>query len=115
MRYLSVNRGHLVVLELELPFVVALLEGRTVRVILFEVDVVALRVVRGVAAVLANVNLSPSFLVSVTVCHSVDFLRMGLERASLGKSLITSVALVRTDSCNKMKRIISIITSLHLP
>jgi len=45
------------VVELEVPLVVELEEGRTVRVVLLQVDVVQFRLLGREAAVLANVHL----------------------------------------------------------
>lgn len=58
---------------------------------------------RRVAALLADVQLVASLLVGVLQGDAVDLLHVGLQGAALGEGLVAEVALVRTDSCVKMK------------
>ena len=51
------HAGEVVVGELKVPLVVEFEQGRTVRMIVFQVQVVHFRLVRRVTALLANVNL----------------------------------------------------------
>lgn len=87
------------VIELEMPLVVELEESRAVGVVVLEVHVVALRLSRGVAALLAHVHLRAALLVGVAVLDAVHLEAMRLEGAALREGLLAQVTLVRTHTC----------------
>jgi len=61
------------VVELKMPLVVEFEQGGAVGVLLLQVDIVDLRLLGRVAAVLAHVNLRSSLLVIVSVVDAVYF------------------------------------------
>lgn len=73
------------VVELEVPLVIELEEGGAVWVVVLEVEVVALGLPGGVAALLAHVDLGTALLVGVAVLHAVDLEAVGLQGAPLGE------------------------------
>lgn len=81
--------------KLEVSLVVELEQGRTVRVVLLEVQVVDFWLVARVTALLADVHFGPALLVSVLVLDAVDFQRVRLQGATLGEGLVAQDALVR--------------------
>lgn len=91
------------VVELEVPLVVELEEGRAVGVVVLEVEVVALGLAGGVAALLAHVDLGTALLVGVAVLHAVDLEAVGLQGAALGERLLAQVALVGPHTCSGRK------------
>lgn len=61
------------VVELKMPLVVEFEQGGAVGVLLLQVDIVDLRLLGRVAAVLAHVNLRSSLLVIVSVVDAMYF------------------------------------------
>lgn len=94
-----VLEGEVVVRELEVPLVVELGQRRRVGVLVLEVQVVALRVGRRVATLLAHVDLVPALLVRVVVSDAVHFQRVRLQGTALGEGLVTVIAFVGTHTC----------------
>lgn len=84
-----------------MPFVVELEEGGTVGVVVLEVHVVALRLSRGVAALLTHVHLRAALLVGIAVLDAMHLQAMRLEGAALREGLLAQIALVRTHTCRK--------------
>jgi len=79
--------------------VVELEEGGTVGVLLLQVDVVHLRLLRRVPAVLAHIHLRPPLLVLVLVRHSVHLQAVALQGAALGEGFLAKVTFIRPHSC----------------
>ena len=90
--------GKIVILELEVSFIVKLKEGRAVGVEVLEVDVVALGVSGGVAALLTHVHLAPALLVGVLMGLAVHLQAVRLQGAALRERLLAQVALVGADA-----------------
>lgn len=91
--------GGLVRIELEQPLVVAACQRRTVGMVVSEVDVVVVRSVGGVAAVLADVHLVAALLVAERQLESVYLAAVGLERTALRERLLAMFTLVRSYTC----------------
>lgn len=91
--------GKVVVGELEMPLVVELEQRRTVRMELFQVNVVHLRFVRCVTTLFTNVYLRSSFFVLVLMGDTVHLETMRLERTPLRKGFFAQSAFVRSDTC----------------
>jgi len=96
---LQQHAGKIAVVELEVSLVVELEEGGTVGVLLLQVDVVHLRLLRRVPAVLAHIHLRPPLLVLVLVRHSVHLQAVALQGAALGEGFLAKVTFVRSDPC----------------
>jgi len=81
------------------PLVVELEEGRGVRVLGFQVQVVCLRFLCRVATVLADVDLRSPLFVLVLMVDAVNLQAVTFQRAPLGEGLFAVVAPIWTDSC----------------
>lgn len=85
--------------ELEVPLVVELEQGWTVRMTVLEVHVVHLWLVGGVAALFADVDLGTALLVRVLVLDAVNLERVRLQGAALCERLVTHHAFVGPHTC----------------
>lgn len=81
-----------------MSLVVKLGQRRTVWMLCLEVHVVTFRIWCRISTLLTDVYFVPSLLVGVIMSNSMDLESMGLQRASLGKGLVTVIAFVWTDS-----------------
>lgn len=77
-----------------MTLVVKLEKGRTVRVVIFEVDIMHFWFACSVSTFFANIDLRPSLLVRVLVLHSVNFQTMRLQTAPLCKRLLAHITFV---------------------
>jgi len=82
-----------------MPLVVELEEGRGVRVLGFEVQVVCFWLLRCVTTVLADVHLRSPLFVLVLMVDAVNLQAVTFQGAPLGEGLFAVVATVWTDSC----------------
>lgn len=82
------------IVELEMSLIVELEERGAVGVVVLEVHVVALRLARGMAALLAHIHLRATLLVGVAVLDAVHLQAVGLEGAALREGLLAQVAFV---------------------
>lgn len=94
--------------ELEMPLVVELEQGWTVRMPVLEVHIVHFGFVGRVAALLADVDLCTALLVRVLVLDAVNFERVRLQGAALCERLVTHHALVGPHTCEKKGACVSI-------
>jgi len=85
--------------KFKMSLVVELEEGRTVGVLVFEMNVMDFGFPRGVTALFAYVDLCPPFLIRILMLHPVNLETVGLQRTSLSKGLFTHVALVWSHPC----------------
>jgi len=82
-----------------MPLVVELEEGRGVRVLGFEVQVVRFWLLRCVAAVLTDVHLRSPLFVLVLMVDAVNLQAVTFQGAPLGEGLFAVVATIWTHSC----------------
>jgi len=80
-------------------FIVELEESRTVWVVLFQVEIVHLRLIGSVTAFFTYVHLCSSLFVLILMGHSVYFETMRLQRAPLSERLLTQRTFIRADTC----------------
>ena len=83
------HRIAVLVAELEVTLVVELGERQRVRVLRFQVIEMVIRLVGGVAALLAHVHLRTTLLVRVVVLDVVHLERVRLQTAALGERFVT--------------------------
>lgn len=82
------------VVELKVPLVVELEQRGAVGVVVLEVKVVDLGFARGVAALLAHVDLRATLLVGVAMLHAVHLQAVRLEGTPLSERLLAQATLV---------------------
>lgn len=68
-----------------MAFVVELKQGRTVGMVLLQVNIMDFGFIRCVSTLLANVHLLSAFFVRVLMFGAVDLQRVGFERTTLGE------------------------------
>lgn len=90
--------------ELEVTLVVEFGERQRVRMLRFQVIEMVVRLVGGVAALLAHVHLRTTLLVRVVVLNVVHLQRVRLQTTALGERFVTRIAFVWTNACKKEKR-----------
>lgn len=78
-----------------------LAQQRAVRVVLLQVQDVALLALGRAATLLAHVQLGPPLLVRILLLHAMDLLEMRLQRAALSEGLVTQAAFVGPHACEE--------------
>lgn len=56
-----------------------------------------------VTTFLTDIELGASFLVGILLQHAMDLLHVGFERAALGKSLLTQMTFIWTNTWDRRK------------
>lgn len=96
--HLEQHVGEIAVGELEVSLIVELQQSRAVRVLIFQVKVMNLRLLRRVTTFLAHVHLGTTFLVRILMLDTVNFKAVTFQRAPLGEALLAKIALVGSDT-----------------
>lgn len=96
--HLEQHVGEIAVGELEMSLIVELQQRRAVRVLIFQVKVMNLRLLRRVTTFLAHVHLCASLLVRVLMLNAVNLEAVTLEGTPLGEALLAQIALVRSNA-----------------
>lgn len=59
----------------------------------------------GMAAFFTNIKLAATLLVRILLCDTMNLFHVGLQRAALGKGLLTQITLIWTNTCRRKIRV----------
>lgn len=81
-----------------MPLIVEFEQCGTVRMFLFEVQIVHFRFTGRVSAFLADIHLCSALFISVLVLNTVHFKAMRFQGTPLRKGFLTKAAFIRTNT-----------------